>query len=305
MSQAPEPLLRSLRAVADRSRLRLLGLLSLGEFAVSELTEVLGQSQPRVSRHLRLMLEAGLLERFRELHWVYYRMAAEGDGAEAARTLLGLLDRDDPLFAADRARATAIVARRTAVGGTAAVQPDGMTPAADDELAKVTGAELEERGYESLLYVGPAPTETLRVLGPRARRVVGLSESRPEVQRARASLHGAGLAHCVLQQGDLQTVTATSASFDVVVLDRVTGSRSRPEQLVADATRALRPGGRLVIVEDYDTLAARAAAGNPLAMLRDWLARGGLQCARMRPVDTATAHLLVATAALEQGQAAA
>jgi ArsR family transcriptional regulator len=125
------------------------------------------------------------------------------------------------------------------------------------------------------------------------------------VQRARASLHGAGLAHCVLQQGDLQTVTATSASFDVVVLDRVAGSRARPEQLVADATRVLRPGGRIVIVEDYDTLAARAAAGNPLAMLRDWLARGGLKCARMRPVDTAAAHLLVATAALEQEQAAA
>ena len=112
MPQTPEHLLRGLRAAGDHSRLRLLNLLALGEIAVSELTEILGQSQPRVSRHLRLMTEAGLLERFRELHWVYYRMAAEGEGADIARALLGLLDRDDPMLVADRERATTILARR-------------------------------------------------------------------------------------------------------------------------------------------------------------------------------------------------
>jgi DNA-binding transcriptional ArsR family regulator len=305
MAQSPEQLLRGLRAVADGSRLRLLSLLARGEFAVTELTEVLGQSQPRVSRHLKLMTEAGLLERFRELHWVYYRLAADGDGAELARTLLGLLDRDDPLVALDRERAAELLARRAGVDGTSTTTLQAALSSDGDELAQIADAELEGQGFDSLLYAGPAPTVMLRVLGPRARRVVGLSDSRPEVQRARASLHGAGLAHCVLQQGDLPAVAAMATTFDVVVLDRVLGSRARPDQALADVARVLRPAGRLVLIEDYDALAARAATDNPLALLRDWLARGGLQCARMRPVDTGRGHLLVATAAAESGRAAA
>jgi DNA-binding transcriptional ArsR family regulator len=305
MAQSSEQLLRGLRAVVDGSRLRLLSLLARGEFAVSELTEVLGQSQPRVSRHLKLMTEAGLLERFRELHWVYYRLASDGDGAELARALLGLLDRNDPLVALDRERAAELLARRAGAVGASTTAAQAGLSSDGDELAQVADAELEGQGFDSLLYAGPAPTVMLRVLGPRARRVVGLSDSRPEVQRARASLHGAGLAHCVLQQGDLPAIAAMATVFDVVVLDRVLGSRARPEQALADVARVLRPAGRLVLIEDYDALAARAATDNPLALLRDWLARSGLQCARMRPVDTGQGHLLVATAAAEPGQAAA
>lgn len=308
MSQTHNLLLRGLRSVADPTRLRLLSLLALGEFAVSELTEILGQSQPRVSRHLRLMSEAGLLERFRELHWVYYRLAAEGEGAELARTLLGLLDREDPLVALDRERATALLVRRAAAAPGAATA-DGTLSAelsADgSELAQLAGAELGGRGFDSLLYAGPAPTAMLRVLGPRARRVVGLSDSRAEVQRARASLHGAGLAHCVLQQGDLQAIAAGAASFDAVVLDRTLGSQAWPERFLADVARVLRPGGRLVLVEDYEALAARTTAGNPLAVMREWIERAGLTCARMRPVDTGTSHLLLAVAGQEPGRAAA
>jgi ArsR family transcriptional regulator len=305
MSLAHDQLLRGLRAVADPSRLRLLSVLARGEFAVTELTEVLGQSQPRVSRHLRLLAEAGLLQRFRELHWVYYRVATEGEGAELARALLGLLDGDDPLVVLDRERAAALLLRRTDSAGPAAATADG-TPAVDgSELAAVACTELGGSGFDALLYVGPAPTVMLRALGVRARRVVGLSNSRPEVQRARASLHGAGLSHCVLQQGDLQSLAAGAASFDAVVLDRMLGHQARPEQVLADAARVLRPGGRMVLVEDYDALAARATAGNPLGVLREWVAAAGLVCARMRPVDTGTSHLLVAIAGPEQGQAAA
>lgn len=300
-----EQLLRGLRAVADPSRLRLLSVLARGEFAVTELTEVLGQSQPRVSRHLRLLAEAGLLVRFRELHWVYYRMATEGEGAELARALLGLLDHDDPQVVLDRERATALLSRRADSAGSGPAAADGTLAVDGGELAAVACAELGGGGFDALLYVGPAPTVMLRALGSRARRVVGLSDSRPEVQRARASLHGAGLSHCVLQQGDLQTLAAAAASFDAVVLDRMLARESRPEQLLADAARVLRPGGRLVLVEDYDALAARATAGNPLAVLREWAARAGLVCARMRPVDTGAAHRLVAIACPEQGQAAA
>ena len=305
MLQAPEQLLRGLRAAADPSRIRLLALLALGEFAVSELTEILGQSQPRVSRHLRLMSEAGLLERFRELHWVYYRLAADGDGAQLARTLLERLDRDDPELVLDRDRAAAVRARRAEAADRAVAPLEAVAPVDGGELAQVTIAELGGHGFEALMYVGPAPTAMLQVLAPKARRVLGVSGCRAEVQRARASLHGRGLAHCVLQQGELPTVTAAATHFDVVVLDRLLGGHVRPGEAIAHAARVLRPGGRIAFIEDYEALASRTASGNPLAVLREWIEGSGLLCTRIRPVDMGTAHLLVVIATVEQGRLAA
>ena len=302
MGQDHSQLVRGLRAAADPSRLRLLRLLSLGEFAVTELTGILGQSQPRMSRHLRLMTEAGLLERFRELHWVYYRLAAEGEGAQLARMILDRLDRSDPVIALDRERAAAVLAGRAAAAGDGAgvarAPADG-----DADLARLVVAELGANGCDALLYVGRAPAQMLQVLGPFARRVLGVSDSRLEVQRARASLHGGGLAHCVLQQGDLQTATSAGASYDAVILDRPSGGDPWSAQDIGSAARMLRPGGRLALVEDYEALAGRAPGGNPLGLLRDRLELGGLRCVRLRPVDMGASHLLVAVAALEPGAA--
>ncbi len=299
MFQPQQQLLRGLKAIADPSRLRLLGLLSEAQYAVSELSAILEQSQPRVSRHLRVMREAGLLERFRELHWVYYRMAADGAGADLARTLLGLLDPADPQLLRDRQRAAAVLAAREA--GAAA----GAAPDEGRELAEVGLAEIGGRNFDSLLYVGADPTTMLRVLAPLARRVLGLSESRAAVQHARIALHGSGLAHCVLQQGTLQSVATEAAGFDVMLIDRVLSTCERPEQVLGEARRLLGPGGRLVLVEDYEALALRTTDGNPLAVLREWSSLAGLRCERIRPVDTGGSHLLVAIAEADQGRAAA
>jgi DNA-binding transcriptional ArsR family regulator len=296
-------LLGGLRATADPSRLRLLAVLVSGEFTVSELTEVLGQSQPRVSRHLKLLTDDGLLERFREQHWVYHRVAADGEGAEFARTLLGLLDRDDPVLALDRMRATAILAARSSSNDAAAIAR-GATPESAQDLAQLVVAELGDRGFDSILYVGRAPAEMLLALGPRSRRVLGVCDSRPEVQRARGSLHGSGLAHCVAQYGDARSLAGVSASFDAVVLDRITAPASAGPLLI-EAARVLRPGGQLLMIEDYDALTEREARGNPLGLLRDWIAQGGLLCTRIRPVDVGTGHLLLAHATPDRAVAAA
>jgi DNA-binding transcriptional ArsR family regulator len=305
MSQALDQLLRGLRASADPSRLRLLAVLVSGEFTVSELTEILGQSQPRVSRHLKLLSDDGLLERFREQHWVYHRVPSEGDGAQLARALLQLLDRDDPLVALDRARAAAVLAARTAEAERSAGDLPALAPGAGQDLAELAVAELGERGFETVLYLGREPAEMLRAFGPRARRVVGVSDSRLEVQRARASLHGRGLAHCVLQHGDLRNVAAATASFDAVVLDRVLAGQAQPEPLLREAARVLRPGGQLMLVEDYEVLSERAAGSNPLGVLREWIAMAGLLCTRLRPVDVGAQHLLLAIAGHERAEAAA
>ena len=233
MSQDLHQLLRGLRATAEPSRLRLLALLASGEFTVSELTGILGQSQPRVSRHLKLLSDDGLLERFREQHWVYYRLPAEGPGAELERTLLGLLDRDDPLLALDRERAAAVIAARGAAEQGTGTESSSSVHVAARDLADTIVAELGRNGMDSVLYLGRAPAEMLKALGPQARRVVGISESRPEVQRARTSLHGRGLAHCAVQHGEFRKLPAASGSFDAVVLDRALAARStRPRGCV-------------------------------------------------------------------------
>jgi len=282
----------------------LLAVLASGEFTVSELTQILGQSQPRVSRHLKLLTDDGLLERFREQHWVYHRVPAEGEGAEFARVLLGLVDRDDPVLALDRMRASAILAARTASSDPATIAR-GTTPESAQDLAQLAVAEIGHQGFDSILYVGRAPAEMLLALGPRARRVLGVCDSRPEVQRARGNLHGRGLAHCVAQYGDARSLAGVSASFDAVVLDRMIAAPAGPELLLTEAARVLRPGGQLLLIEDYDALTERHARGNPLGLLRDWIAQAGLLCTRIRPVDVSTGHLLLAHATPDRAVAAA
>ena len=297
-----DQLLHGLRATAEPSRLRLLSVLALGEFTVSELTQLLGQSQPRVSRHLRLLAEGGLLERFREQHWVYHRLPGDGPGAALARSLLALLDPDDAQTTLDRERAAAILAART-VGDDDAGTGDAAETR--EELAAAVARELGEAGRDSLAYAGPAPAEMLAAFGSKARRAIGVSDARHEVQRARARLHGRGYAHCVLKHGDLATVALPTGSHDVVVLDRVLGDASARAGRLSAAARVLAPGGTLVVIEDYDALAQSSPAANPLAALRGWIADAGLACARLRPVDAGQAHVLVAVATAPGAERAA
>lgn len=298
MTQSHQRLLRGLKAAAEPSRLRLLAVLALGEFTVSELTGILGQSQPRVSRHLKLLKDGGLLERFREQHWVFHRVSADGDGAALVPSLLALLDPDDPLLALDRERANVALVERARQGGPDMEAAGVLSPTAESirDLADLVVAELGGNGYESVLYAGPAPAEMLHAIGPRTRRTVGVSESRHEVQKARASLHSSGLSHCELQHGDLPGAAPAEASFDAIVLDRVLGSQSRRSEWLREAVRALRRDGRLLIIEEYEALSDGSGGGNSLATLRAWLAEAGLACERLRPADAGELHVVMATA---------
>ena len=302
MAESFDTLLPRLRAIAEPSRLRLLAVLARGEFSVSELTEILGQSQPRVSRHLKLLDDSGLLERFREQHWIYYRVPVDTDGGRLARLLLEQLDADDPVLVGDLERVQRVLAARGGRGLAGESAAAGMSA---DELVPLVAGELGEQGLDSLLYFGHTPDTVLLGLGSRARRVVGMNATRHVVQRARAVLHSAGLNHCVLQQGELTALPQPAQSFDVVLIDRVLAGADRPAAGLQEAARVLRPGGRIVLIEDFDALERRTPDANPLALLRGWLADAGLACDRLRPFDVSGAHLLLAAAALETEAAAA
>jgi ArsR family transcriptional regulator len=302
----PKPvssLVRELRAVAEPTRLRMLAVLSRGEFSVGELTEILDQSQPRVSRHLKLLGDSGLLERFREQHWIYYRVPADGGIASWVRELLAAIAADDPLVAADRDRVDRVLAaRRRSADGSQGL-PDEA--AIDEELAPRLATELGENVVGNLLYLGSSPARLLGLLAPRTRRVVGVHPSRAVLQEARAHLHTLGLSHCVLQHADLAAASQPPASADLVIVDRVLATAPAPARLLREAARAVSPAGRLVLIEDFDRLDAAHAGANPLLLLRSWIAELGWSCRRLRPVEAGSAHLLIAFAQPEPALAAA
>ena len=285
--------LEHLRAVAEPTRLRIVAVLAEGELSVSDLAAVLGQSQPRVSRHLKLLCDSGLLQRSRERHWMYYRVATESEAAGFVRMLLESLDPGDPVLALDRERAAALSGREPE---DAAGPPPPVRDSREEsgELGAVLGSELGSDTIDSLLYVGIAPAAVMPELAGRAQRAVVLGNSRGEIRRARARVHGRGLGHCELRVGDPTSLPYAAGTFDVVIVDRVVGADLSS---LREAARVLRRGGRLAVIDDYERLEQSAAGVNPLIASRERLARAGLTCTRLRPLDLDRSRLLLALAA--------
>lgn len=286
MPTSLEETLRSLRAASEPSRLRLLAVCAQGELTVSELCRVLEQSQPRVSRHLKLLGDAGLLIRFREEHWVYYRVPTDGPGAEAAKQILAWLDPEDAVLQRDRVRASRVRTARVEV--PSAPEPGTLREAL---LREVGGEPLGD-----LLDVGTGSGRILQWLAKDAQHAVGVDVSTDALRVARTVVHGSGLSHCVLKQADMYELPFAAASFDTVTMEQLLSDASRPVAALAEAARILRPHGRVLIIDDYDRLESTPAGGraNPLATLRGWFAETGFDCERLRPVESGTGHLLLA-----------
>jgi ubiquinone/menaquinone biosynthesis C-methylase UbiE/DNA-binding transcriptional ArsR family regulator len=250
-----ETLLNGLRAAAEPSRLRLLVLCSQGEWTVTELTQVLGQSQPRISRHLKLLAEAGLLERFREGSWVFYRRAQHGPGARLARNLCRMLPPEDPDLALDRQRLTAVRSTRQDQASRyfAAQAPrwDQVRSLHLDE-AKVESALLGVFGDQppkSLLDIGTGTGRILQLMAPRIGFGLGVDLSREMLTVARANLDRTSLRNCQVRQGDMYHLPLPDGSFDAATLHNVLRFADDPGAALAEAARVLRPGGRLVVVD--------------------------------------------------------
>lgn len=250
-----EAVLAGLRAAAEPTRLRLLSLLSQGDLTVSELTHILGQSQPRVSRHLKLMCEAGLLDRFPEGAWVFYRVAARGPGAELAQALLKLLPEHDPVLALDQQRLDAVRAAR------ATKAQDYFTENAerwdeirglhvdDREVERALVAAIAGRTIHDLVDMGTGTGRVLEVLAPHVERGIGIDLSREMLAVARANLERAGLRQCMVRQGDITQLPLPAASADLVTVYQVLHYAADPAAVVAEAARVLQPGGLLALVD--------------------------------------------------------
>jgi len=245
----------ALKAAGEETRLRVLALLAEAELTVSDLTDILRQSQPRISRHLKLLAEAGLIERFREGTWAFFRLSEQGGGAEVARAMLARLDPNDPIVARDRDRLASVRSARAA-----AAQAYFRTHAAEwDRIRKlhVSDAAVEEairsalaaHPFRSLLDLGTGTGRMLELFGREIERGLGLDLSLDMLLLARDRLERAGLKHCSVRQGDLYDLPLANASFDVVILHQVLHFLEDGGRAVKEAARVLRPGGRLLVVD--------------------------------------------------------
>ncbi|HZD52773.1 MAG TPA: metalloregulator ArsR/SmtB family transcription factor, partial [Woeseiaceae bacterium] len=268
MKATTERLLLQLKALAEPARLRLLALCRQGECSVSELTSVLAQSQPRVSQQLKQLVEAGLLERFRDGKRVYCRVPSVRRGT--VHRLLALIPEDEPMIAADAARL-----RR--LRGTESAPADGggePSRAVHRALLDLTLAAP----IGDLLDIGCGRGRMLKLLASRANRAVGVDIDAGARQRARSDLMLAGLPNCSLRYGDMYRLPFADGEFDTILLDGVLADAARPVEALLEAKRLLAPGGRLVIVEE---LGGRSAAALERS-LAEWGATAGLRLGRSR-----------------------
>jgi ubiquinone/menaquinone biosynthesis C-methylase UbiE/DNA-binding transcriptional ArsR family regulator len=249
-----EHLLASLRAAAEPTRLRLLALAARGTFCVTEFTEILGQSQPRLSRHLKLLCDCGLLERVREGANVWFALPTGADGA-LPRELVARLPPDDPILEADRRQAARVLAERARVASDSfrskGADWDEMraldlpAQAVEDALLALVPAEPAGR----LLDIGTGTGRVLELLAPRVQQALGVDASKQMLALARARLAGPGLGHCAVRLADMYRLPLPDAAFDTVVLQMVLHHAEDPTGVVTEAARVLAPGGRLLLID--------------------------------------------------------
>ena len=250
-----EHLLAALRAVAEPTRLRLVVLCARGELTVSELTQILGQSQPRVSRHLKLLCAAGLLDRFREGSWVFYRLCQSTPVGALARQLVAACSDADPTIALDLQRLGAIKRQRADLASAYfrenAAQWHRIRSLYIDE-SEVEAALVEiiaAADPRDLLDIGTGTGRMLEILAPRTERALGIDQSREMLAVARVNLERAGLENGLVRLGDMYQLALPDASFDAVVIHQVLHYADRPAAVIAEAARVLRPSGILVLVD--------------------------------------------------------
>jgi len=245
----------ALKAAGEETRLRVLALLSEAELTVSDLTDILRQSQPRISRHLKLLAEAGLIERFREGTWAFFRLSEQGGGAEVARALLARLNPADPTIARDRDRLASVRAARAAAAQAYfrahAAEWDRIRKlhVTDEAVEAAIRSALADKPFRSLLDLGTGTGRMLELFGREIERGLGLDLSLDMLLLARDRLERAGLKHCSVRQGDIYDLPLANASFDVVILHQVLHFLDDGARAIREAARVLRPGGRLLVVD--------------------------------------------------------
>ncbi len=283
-------LVEVLKAAGETTRLRLLLLLSQADLTVSDLTEILGQSQPRVSRHLKLLLEAQLIERYQEGAWAYFRLGQDGPGAALALVLLKATSPDDATIQHDQDRLRAVKQARA----KRASDYFAKSAAEWDEIRslhvpeeKVEAALIKlvgDQPVDSMLDLGTGTGRILELFDGLYRKAVGVDASRDMLSVARTNLDKAGTAKASVRHGDIFNLPLDGQDFDLIAIHQVLHFLNEPQAAITEAARVLRPGGRLLIVdfaphklEYLQEKHAHMRLGFSHGVVNGWLKKAGLE----------------------------
>ena len=264
-----ESVLDPLKAVAEPTRLRILAVLSRTELTVNELCTVLGQSQPRVSRHLKLMCDAGLLVRHSEGTSAFFRPRSSGTGSAVAAAVLPLIDHDDPVVVRDFERLAAVRAERAAVAASyfeaVARNWDEMRDlhVSDAVVEEALLGATDHMTITDLIDIGTGTGRMLEIFSDRIARGLGIDLSREMLNLARTHLDELGLTHCAVRYGNVYDLDVEPGSIDLAILHHVLHFLDDPRGAVVEASRTLRANGQLLIVDfaphDVETLRSEFA----------------------------------------------
>jgi ArsR family transcriptional regulator len=303
---AVDALLAALKAAGESTRLRILALLGQAELTVKDLTAILGQSQPRISRHLKLLAEAGLIDRHPEGAWVFYRLTDAGAARQLAAALFSHVDTGDAVLSRDRERLGAVkqdhaeVARAYFAENAADWDTIRALHVAEGSVESAILETIGDRQFDSLLDLGTGTGRLLELFAPLYARAIGVDASPAMLAVARANLDRAGLTNAQVRLGDIQHLPFGRNSFDVVTIHQVLHYLDEPERAIAEAARVLRPGGRLLIVDfaphDLEFLREKHAhrrLGFARPAMRQWIEAPGLELESARDLSAGKNRLTV------------
>lgn len=289
-----------LKAVGEPTRLRILALLSRGDLTVTDMTAVLGQSQPRVSRHLKLLGEAGLVTRYQEGSWAWFRLAEAGVARTLADVVVDRLDLSRNGLNRDMERLSSLRQERQARAAEYFARNAASWDALrglhvpDEAVEDAMLAAIGTRRVDAMLDLGTGTGRMLELFAPLYRSGLGIDLSREMLSVARAKLEAAGITHAAIRQGDVSAPPVESGRYDLVTVHQVLHYLDEPQMVIAEAARALRPEGTLLIVdfaphglEHLRDSHAHARLGFSDEQIGQWCAEAGL---RMAAVESFGAH---------------
>ncbi|MEQ8557550.1 MAG: metalloregulator ArsR/SmtB family transcription factor [Henriciella sp.] len=255
MNVHADTIIEALRAAGEPTRLRILALLRHGELAVGELVTVLGQSQPRLSHHLKALTSAGLTERLPEGARVFYRLPATGWAKTLLDSLFDQIDAEQGDFPSDLDRLEAVRRSRQASAENyfSSIAPDWDRIRAmhyPESLIEAAILKLAGQGpFRRVVDLGTGTGRMLTLLGQRAQDAEGLDLSHQMLALARANLAEAGLTSARVRQGDATATPFPAGCSDMVIVHQVLHYLEEPERVLHEAARILEPGGQLIVVD--------------------------------------------------------
>ncbi len=255
MAVGLDQLIDSLKAVAESSRFRILALLSSSSLTVSDMTIILGQSQPRVSRHLKLLMEGGLIQRHQEGSWAYFHLSDDAFAGSIVADLVARAGRDDAVLQRDRERLTRIKEERRAIAAdyfrrnAASWDELRSLHVPDTAVEKALKRLVGNRPFQTMLDLGTGTGRLLELFAGQFVRGIGVDMSREMLAMARANFDKANLTNVQVRQGDIYAPPVDRESFDLITVHQVLHYLDDPARAIAEAARLLRPGGRLAVVD--------------------------------------------------------